>query len=503
MLGTLGENQNDILQRPIKGTHQKALSINLNPKKYGSFAEIGAGQEVVRWFFLVGGASGTVARSISAYDMTVSDYQYGTAPRYVSRERLENMLEHEWKVLQEQLYTKRGKDTEFFVFANTVAARSYKGTHECHGWMGVRYQSTPDSEPNQTVMHVRMLDWDAVAQQEALGILGVNLLYAALNGGYSSPEAALHSLLDDLSPERLEVDMVHLSGPSARGIDHRLLSLHLVQMQLSDAAMFSATGEVLQPSEALYKRPVLIERGSFRPVTHVNVDMMQSALSSFRQECRERGDAEEAEPLVLAELTMNKLEPSSAHPIPGTETASSDGSLQAPYAVNYQDFLARADLLAASGMTVLISDFFEYYRLATYIGRLTNRGVRLVMGVPSVREIMKESYYEGLEGGILESLGRLFKNDLKLYVYPLLENGNIVTADTMTPAQNLRHLYQHLLDNQRVVSLPDYRRDYLPIFSREVLARIAAGDASWEEMVPGTVAEKIKDCGYFGCRPRE
>jgi hypothetical protein len=501
MLGT--PVNNDIAQRPIKGTHQKALSINLNPKKYGAFAEIGAGQEVVRWFFLVGGASGTVARSNSAYDMTVSDYQYGPARRYVSRERLENMLEHEWNVLQEQLYTKRGKDTEFFVFANTVAARSYKGSHECHGWMGVRYQPTPDCEPDQIVMHVRMLDWDAVAQQEALGILGVNLLYAALNGGYSSPEAALHSLLDDLTPERLEVDMVHLSGPSARGIDHRLLSLHLVQMQLSDAAMFSATGEVLQPSEALYKRPVLIERGSFRPVTHVNVDMMQSALNSFKQECRENGDTEVREPLVLAELTMSKLQSSGAQPVVSAEGKGSPVAAPVPYNVDYQDFLARADLLAASGMTVLISDFFEYYRLATYIGRLTSHGVRLVMGVPSVREIMDESYYEGLEGGILESLGRLFKNDLKLYVYPLLENGDIVTAETMTPAPNLRHLYQHLLDNKRVVPLPEYRREYLPIFSREVLARIAAGDASWEPMVPKAVADKIKECGYFGCRGTE
>ena len=488
-------------QTTVTDTHHKALSINLNASKYGAFAEIGAGQEVVRWFFLVGGASGTVSRSISAYDMTVSDYQYGPARRYVSRERLESMLECEWNVLQEQLYAKRGKDTEFFVFANTVAARSYHGSDECHGWMGVRYQSAPESPPNQTVMHVRMLDRDAVGQQEALGILGVNLLYAALNGGYTTPEAALHSLLDGLTPQRLEVDMVHLSGPSAKGVDHRLLSLQLVQMQLSDAAMFSATGEVLQPSEALYKRSVLIERGSFRPVTHVNVDMMQSARNRFKQECRDNGDTEETEPLVLAELTMRKLQPSKTNPFVGIEAQGSSEIDSTPYAIDYQDFLARADLLAASGMTVLISDFFEYYRLATYVGRLTSREVRLVMGVPSVREIMDESYYEGLEGGILESLGRLFKNDLRLYVYPLLENGELVTAETMTPAPNLRHLYQHLLDNRRVIGLPEYRREYLPIFSREVLVRIAAGDTSWEAMVPPAVAEKIKDCGYFGCRP--
>jgi hypothetical protein len=499
MLGTSVED--GTTQTTITDTHQKALSINLNPKKYGAFAEIGAGQEVVRWFFLVGGAAGTVARSISAYDMTVSDYQYGPARRYVSRERLESMLEFEWNSLQEQLYTKRGKDTEFFVFANTVAAQSYKGSNECHGWMGVRYQTAPDSEPNQTVLHVRMLDRDAVAQQEALGILGVNLLYAALNGGYGSAEAALHSLLDGLTPQRLEVDMVHLSGPAAQHVDHRLLSLQLVQMQLSDAAMFSATGEVLQPSEALYKRPVLIERGSFRPVTHVNVDMLRSAHHRFKQECRDNGDSDNPEPLVLAELTMRKLQPSITQPFPGAESPGNTSDL-APYAIDYQDFLARADLLAASGMAVLISDFFEYYRLATYVGRLTSCGVRLVMGVPSVREIMDESYYENLEGGILESLGRLFKNDLKLYVYPLLEHGELVTAETLQPAPNLRHLYQHLLDNQRVLALQDYRPEYLPIFSREVLTRIAAGDSSWEAMVPEAVAGKIKSCGFFGCPPQ-
>ena len=484
----------------ITSTHQKALSINLNPRKYGAFAEIGAGQEVVRWFFLVGGASGTVARSISAYDMTVSDYQYGPARRYVSRERLESMLEHEWNTLQEQLHTGRGRHTEFFVFANTVAARGYQGTHECHGWMGVRYQTTPDSPPNQTVMHVRMLDKDAVSQQEALGILGVNLLYAALNGGYGSPESALRSFLDGLTPQRIEVDMVHLSGPHAQGVDHRLLSLQLVQMQLSDAAMFSSAGEVLQPSEALYKRPVLIERGSFRPVTHVNVDMMRSALNQFKQECR---DSDAPEPLVLAELTMRKLQPSGATPEGSGSGPVCEVPDVTPYSIDYQDFLARADLLAASGMAVLISDFFEYYRLATYVGRLTSCGVRLVMGVPSVREIMDESYYEGLEGGILESLGRLFKNDLKLYAYPLLENGQVVTADTLQIAPNLRHLYQHLLDNGRVVSLPDYDPSCLPIFSREVLARIARGDASWESMVPEAVAQKIKECHYFGCRSHE
>jgi len=465
---------------------QKALAINLDPRKYGTFAEIGAGQEVVRWFFQVGGAAGTIAKSISAYDMTVSDAIYGPSPRYVSRERLQTMLDYEYALLQERLQEKRGADTDFFVFADTVAARNFKGTNECHGWMGIKYQATPGAEPSQILIHVRMLDKDNVAQQQALGIIGVNLIYGALYH-YASPDDLLHYLIDDLSAERIEVDMIKFSGPEFQSIDHRLMSLKLVQLELSDAAMFSASGEVLQPSEVLHKKPILVERGSFRPVTHVNMDMLYSARQQFVNHLGMRQEGEpEPEVVTLMELTMRNLR------APGGD-------------IDYDDFLARADVLAATGATVLISDYFEYYRLASYLRSQTKLPIGITMGVPSLIDLFDEKYYEHLEGGILESFGRLFRNDLTLYVYPLLDvaSRQLVTVQKLKVAPRLQGLYEHLAENGYIESIDFYNRDYLRIFSRDVLDKIGCGDPCWETMVPAAVAKLIKERGLFGYRRPE
>jgi hypothetical protein len=467
------------MERENVGTQQKALAINLDPCKYGTFAEIGAGQEVVRWFFQVGAAAGTIAKSMSAYDMVVSDAIYGTSERYVSRGRLQNMLDHEFRLLTERLDAKRGADTEFFVFADTVAARNYKGTNECHGWLGVTFQTAPRSERNQIVIHVRMLDKDNVAQQEALGIIGVNLLHGALYH-YREPELLLEDLLDGLSVERIEVDMIHFSGPEFRAVDHRLMSLKLVHAGLTNAAMFSATGEILQPSEVLYKKPVLVERGSFRPVTHVNLDMLECARQQFSTD----PNVPESEVVTLMEITMKNL----------LSTANGNGD------IDYADFLARADLLAASGATVLVSNYFEYYRLAAYLGRYTKQRIGITMGIPSLRELFDEKFYEHLEGGILEAFGRLFKNDLKLFVYPLKdrETGQLITVQKMKVAPHLRNLYEHLMENGLVESLDYYNKNYLHIFSRDCLVKIKHGDPTWEEMVPAEVAAIIKERRFFG-----
>jgi hypothetical protein len=470
-------------------TQQKALAINLDPRKYGTFAEIGAGQEVVRWFFQVGGAAGTIAKSISAYDMNVSDAIYGPSPRYVSRDRLQTMLDYEYALLQERLGEKRGADTDFFVFADTVAARNFQGTNECHGWMGIKYQATPGAEPCQIVAHVRMLDKDNVAQQQALGIIGVNLIYGALYH-FADTDDLMQSLIDDLTAERIEVDMIKFSGPEFQGVDHRLMSLKLVQLELSDTAMFSATGEVLQPSEVLHKKAILVERGSFRPVTHVNIDMLYSARQQFLNLVgpSPEGGAE-PEVVTLMELTMRNLR----------ETCGKNGE------IDYDDFLARADVLAATGATVLISDYFEYYRLATYLRRCTKQPIGITMGIPSLIELFDEKYYEHLEGGILESFGRLFRNDLKLYVYPLLDlaTRQLVTVQKLKVAPSLQGLYDHLAENGYIESIDFYNRDYLRIFSRDVLMKICNGDPSWEPMVPPAVASLIKERRFFGYRSHE
>ena len=461
------------------GTLQKALEINLEQSKYGTFAEIGAGQEVVRWFFQAGAAAATIAKSMSAYDMTVSDAIYGHSKRYVSRDRLETMLTYEYDLLIERLSAQR-TDTEFFVFANTVVARGFKAGGEYHGWMGISYQSEPGGEPNRIVIHVRMLDKETLAQQEALGILGVNLVYAALNYHEDDvPDDLMRSLLDDLSTDRIEVDMIAFSGPQFEGTDHRLMALKLVQLGLSDAAVFSAQGEVFQPSEVLYKKSILVERGSFRPVTHVNLDMLSCARGQFERQLSE----DDGQIVEVMEITMKNL----------LVTGE----------IDYDDFLARADVLAATGATVLISNYFEYHRLAAYLRRYTRKPVAITMGIPSLEGLFNESFYEDLAGGILESFGRLFKNDTRLYIYPLQdsETGRLTTVQKLKVEPHLRNLYAHLVENSYIESIDFYDKNFLHIFSRDVLDKIAAHDPTWEEMVPPEVAGIIKARHFFGYTP--
>jgi hypothetical protein len=458
------------------GTNRKALQINLDPQKYGTFAEIGAGQEVARRFFLVGGAAGTIAKTMSAYDMTFSDAIYGPTDRYVSRRRLQTMLDHEYDLLIERLDAKSGTERTFFVFADTVAARSFKQRNESHGWLGVRFQMQPRGDPCQIIVHVRMLEDSHVEQQEALGVIGVNLLYGAFY--HSEPEKLISSLQENLAPGRIQVDMIKFSGPGFARIDNRLMSLQLVSQGLTDTVMFMADGETVQPSEILHKKAILIERGSFRPVTYATNDMLEGARRQFlkQTECSEK------DLVVLMEMTLDNL--------------LAEGQL------NHADFLARIDILGALGRTVLISKFGEYYRLAGYLSRYTNQMIGLVMGVPSLIEIFDEKYYLNLEGGILEALGRMFKSGLKLYVYPMIDDntGKVVTAQHVEVAPNLRSLFQYLIDNHYIEEITDYEKEYLRIYPPAVLAKLKSGDDSWEEMVPPEVAQIIKEREFFGYR---
>jgi hypothetical protein len=459
-------------------TLQKALKINLDPRWYGTIAEIGAGQEVARWFFRAGGAAGTVAKTISAYDMAVSDAVYGRSGRYVSSQRLQAMLDHEFQLNMERLDDTRGDANAFFAFADTVVARSYQGGNECHGWIGVKFQSHIRDEPSQIVLHVRMLDAEASLQQEALGIIGVNLLYGAFFH-HHEPEVMIESLLDRLTTGRIEIDMIQFRGIEFRSVDNRLMALKLVQLGLSGVAMFGPDGDVVQPSEVLRKRSILVERGSFRPPTLVNIDMLESAVAKFTQDPAVAG----TEPLLLTELTMANL----------MSTATSG-------TVNRRDFLARADLLAACGMTTMISDYVEYHRLAQYLFERTTGRIGIVMGVPSLIDVFKESNYAHMPGGILESFGRMFKNELKFFVYPVLRDGEVVTVDTVQVTPELQPLYDFLNRRGSFVDLDNYKPDYLPILSRDVLKRIAAGDEVWESQVPEAVADLIKKRSFFDYR---
>jgi hypothetical protein len=408
--------------------------------------------------------------------MTFSDAIYGTADRYVSRNRLDTMLTHEYNLLVERLDEKMGGERTFFVFADTVAARSFKQHNESHGWLGVRFQSETRGEPSEIIIHVRMLDETNVDQQEALGVVGVNLLYGAFY--YHQPEKLISSLQENLAEDRIQVDMIKFSGPAYAKVDNRLMSLQLVSQGLTNAVMFTADGETVQAAEVFYKKAILVERGSFRPVTYATNDMLSGASGVFLKECNYTED----DLVVLMEMTLENL--------------LSEGQL------NHVDFLARVDILGALGRTVLISKFGEYYRLAAYLARYTNKMIGIVMGVPSLMEIFDEKYYLNLEGGILEALGRMFKSGLKLYVYPMIDEntGKLVTAHTMEVAPNLRSLFQYLIDNRFIEEVTDYNPDYLGIHPPEALAMLQSGDPGWEKMVPPEVVQLIKERGFFGYR---
>lgn len=454
--------------------NKKAFEINMTKPVYGTFAEIGAGQEVARRFFHVGGAAGTIAKTISAYDMTFSDAIYGKSSRFVSRQRLGEMLDHEYGLLIERLDEKNGGEKTYFAFADTVAARSYKIKNESHGWMGIRFQTTPRSQPNEIILHVRMLDDQNLAQQEALGVVGVNLIY----GAYflrKDPKAFIASLLDDLDASRIEIDMIRFSGPDFSCLDNRIMCLELVTQGLAQAVLFRGDGEVIQAADAFYHKPLLVERGSFRPLTNVANDMLECGHSMFLME----EDLNSEQPEILLEITMKNL--------------MSSGQL------DLQDFLDRVDMLGALGRTVLISNYGEFYRLIQYLRRYTDRAIGLPLGIPSLHEIFDEKYYSNLDGGILEGLGRLFKKGVRLYVYPTKDEKNrIIEASSYHVDVDLRALYSYLLENRFIVPMAGCKLDYLGIDSQKVLTKLQQGDLDWEKMVPPQVAEIIRSRNFFG-----
>jgi hypothetical protein len=454
-------------------TNQKARQINLDANRYGTFAEIGAGQEVVRSFFRAGGAAGTVAKTISAYDMAVSDAIYGPTDYYVSRHRLQSMLDYEYALLLERLDKTRGGKAAFFVFADTVATHRDSG----HGWLGVRFQAESGSDPSEIMIHVRMLDKESIRQQEALGAIGVNLLYGAFYL-HREPEALIRSLLDNLTWERVEVDMIRFAGPAFAGVDNRLMALQLVREDLTEAAMFTAKGDAVQWAEVLYHKPVLVLRGSFLPVTRSTLDVLERALEQFVREPDLNGEM----PVVLMEMTLRQL--------------TTDEK------IDETDFLNRSDMLSALGKTVLISNFRRFHRLAAYLARYTKRPLGLAVGASKLGEIFDESFYNESEGGLLGGLGQLFKNPARLYVYPHLDlpTGHKLTVENFPIPPHLSHLYAYLRENRFIQGIESSNDNLLSIRSQDVLAKIRSGDATWEQLVPPPIVAIIKRDGLFGYR---
>lgn len=448
--------------RKILSHYEKALAINLDPKVYGVFAEIGAGQETANWFFRVSASAGTVAKTISAYDMTMSDALYGKAKRYVSQERLHAMLAYEYDLLEQRLGPQRGEQSTFFSFCNTVRARGYKDTAECHGWLGIRFQLKPGGPPCEIVLHLRLLDETNADQMEALGKVGVNLIHAAFYHR-DSLQTFVESLDDNLHSGQIEIDMLRFEGEGFRYVDNRLCALQLVLSGLTDAAMFNPDGQVVQAADTIYKRPILLLRGSFNPVLKLHLDMIRQSRAVFSQ-VLEPGQHERS--IELCEISTNNL--------------LRDG------AIDHQEFIDRADALQALGKTVLISSRAEFHRIATYLSRYTAEPIAIILSIGLLNELFKEKWSEELPGGILESFGRLFKNRVQLFVYPWhnTRSKELVTADNFKAPANWQHFYQHLIENGRVRSIGVGDPTLLAKTGRKILAMIQEGDSGWEQWVP-------------------
>jgi hypothetical protein len=431
-------------------THHKALTLNLDPSVFGSFAEIGAGQEVARWFLIVGGASGTVAKTISAYDKEVSDDLYGPGSRYVSRQRLDAMLDREWTQLLNQLGKSRGSQTRFFSFVDTVSARNYAGTNEPHGWLGLRFQQQLGGQPNDILLHINLRDPTNLLQQEAIGILGVNLIYAAFNQ-LQTTEHFLEGLLQGVE-NRIEIDHVDLRGPAFETWDQRALMVDLVCKGIAEAVCFPSNGSPVPPVEVIHGNPVVLAPGYFVHMDPSHAEIHTRMLASgIRQLQGEMGEAKTTPRgffcLTLAPLNTTELPP------------------------GVPDLLHRIDTLRSRGGDVLLFRKQELYTITDFVNRYTEQLVRFVVGLSVVIRAFEDRYTK-LDGGFLEALSHLLAQNVRIYAYPMTtadlkeaiqrtsatdwewdETDGWVSARQLRLALPRGHLYAYVLDSNFLVPI--------------------------------------------------
>ena len=456
----------------IMSAKEKALELNLDDSVYGTFAEIGAGQEVARNFFQAGGAAGTMAKSMSAYDMKVSDDIYGKSNRYVSENRLKTMILKEYEQLTERLSSERGDTTTFFSFADTVAAKSYKGKGDCHGWMGVRFQHEVNAKPSEIIIHVRMFDRSNLQQQDVLGIVGVNLLYAVYRY-LGQRECFIGSLRDNIDSERLQIDMIEIEGPAFEGADERLWSLELVKQRFCESVMFNSEGCVVEGKDALYGKNILVCRGSFRPPTLLNLDMLKTGKEYFKKHLPEDDDTI----VILPEISMNKL----------LERGSVDN----------EDFLARMKLLTELGHNVLISNYETYGDLNRYLSSCTKKKLAFILGYYNLQEVFNQENYKHKHGGLFEGLGDLLGQRTTLFCYPAMEDNKILRLEDAPLTKSEKGLIDYLENEKHIVNIEGYDEGVLHIWSRVVLEMIQKGRSEWEKMVPDSSVKMVKENKLF------
>ena len=464
----------DYESRP--SVQRKSLRINLNENIYGTFVEIGAGQEVARHFYRVGAASGTIAKSMSAYDKSFSDSIYGKEEdsRYVTQNRLDKMLSHEMNLLEKRISRKKYPNKFFFVYANTVATIDFVKKFKGHGWMGIKFQTDPKDDYSEIKLHLRFHQNEAKLQQESLGIMGVNLIYGAFYK-HNEPLKLMKYLYDHIDDQSIEIDTINFSGPLFKDVDNRLISLELVRLGMTDAVVFDETGTNVLPAQVLYKKNILTLRGSYRPITKVNEEMFKKSLEAFLEE---KGVKKE-NTIVLLEITLSNLR----------STGDIDDS----------DYLDRAKLLCSLGHMVMISNFSEYYKLVKYLTRYTKKQLGLTMGVTNLIEIFDEKYYDGVKGGILEAFGNIFKNNMKIYLYHVLDKqkDTVINSTNLKLEDNMKEFYKYFKVNDKIRDL-EFNKDYLNIFSKDVLKQIKNNTPGWEDKLPEGVSDLIIKKKMFG-----
>jgi hypothetical protein len=462
-----------------RGTKEKALRLNLDEKKYGTIVEIGAGQEVARNFFVAGAAAGTIAKTMSAYDMKFSDAIYGVQEdgRYVSKARVLAMMEQEFDLVVDRVGAIRSKSSRYFAYATTVSAKSFNRKNECHAWCGVRIQMYPGAEPSNIIVHVRMFDDSAEAQQQALGILGVNLIYASYYY-FEDPKQIIDSLTDSLKANRIEIDCIDFQGPYFEDVDNQTKNIHLIRSWKTRAIMFKADGSVAVPADMLYKKNVLTIRGSFKPITKLNVDMIEQGYKAFAT----LEGVTDKNTVLIAEISLNDLHGKDAN-------------------MTEKDIMERVKLLNLLGYNVMISDYTRYFSLRAYFRQYTQLQIGIVVGMINIKQIFDEEFYRGLEGGILEGFGKLFPDNTRLFVYPERdEKGILNDLTTVSVPNNLRYLFRHVLDNGFITSIESSDIDLFNIFSREILQQICRGQGEWVDAVPDAVSKAIMEQKLFGYR---
>jgi hypothetical protein len=432
------------MEREILDTKRKALKINLNPNIYGTFAEIGAGQEVARNFFTAGAASGTVAKTMSAYDMTFSDAIYGPEEtgRYVSQSRLKKMLKYEFGLLQQRLSGEKYDSRTFFAFANTVTTLNYNKSNDPHGWIGLQFQSEPGGEPNEIIFHVRLLDTDAALQQNVLGIIGVNLVYAAYFYR-QDPQTMIESLADNLTIGSVEIDLISVKGPAFIGINNILLNLYLIVKDFSSAAIFDTLGSPSLPKDLLYKKDIMILRTKFAQKSLPNFSMLNKAVEQFK---RTENVKEDNLSVLIEVLLSNILTPDS----------------EVNKEIDLNVIADRAAEMCKTGNLVIVSNFARHNKLAKYLDRCKPKSVGISTNINNLKFVFNSSNFgDNYASMLLSYVSDMFNKNVKLFAYPFLDKktNKVITTGNMPVTPDAKPLFDFLIINGYITDIKEYSEE--------------------------------------------